>query len=90
MKRVPAAASTTTLTAENTGMTCQFIDFNEVVNRHQGGTVERTDVHLDRMAANTGMTCAFTVSVKRQKAVDVPASTTPAATPDLARVKLKP
>lgn len=37
--------------AENTGMTCQFIDFSEVIDRHQGGTTERKDVHLDRMAA---------------------------------------
>lgn len=37
--------------AQNTGMTCQFMHVHEVVNRHQGGTVERKDVHLDRMAA---------------------------------------
>lgn len=38
-------------TAENTDMTCHFTHVSEVVNRHQGGTVERKDVHLDRMAA---------------------------------------
>lgn len=37
--------------AENTGMTCQFMHVHEVINRHQGGTTERADVHLDRMAA---------------------------------------
>lgn len=37
--------------AENTGMTCQFTHVSEVIKRHQGGTTERADVHLDRMAA---------------------------------------
>ena len=37
--------------AENTGMTCQFMHVHEVIKRHQGGTTERADVHLDRMAA---------------------------------------
>lgn len=37
--------------AENTGMTCQFMHVHEAINRPQGGTAERADVHLDRMAA---------------------------------------
>lgn len=37
--------------ANNVGMTCQFMRSHKVVSRPQGGTVERADVHLDRMAA---------------------------------------
>ncbi|MDK8836931.1 MULTISPECIES: hypothetical protein [unclassified Corynebacterium] len=38
-------------TADNTGLTSQFTDVCEVKPRLQGGTTERKDVHLDRMAA---------------------------------------
>ncbi|QQN48767.1 hypothetical protein [Corynebacterium kefirresidentii] len=38
-------------TAENIGLTSQFTDVCEVKPRLQGGTTERKDVHLDRMAA---------------------------------------
>lgn len=37
--------------ANNVGLTCQFMRSHKVVSRPQGGTVERADVHLDRMAA---------------------------------------
>ena len=67
-------------------MTCHF----GVSTKKGTGGHDAINYHLDRTAENTGMTCAFTQSRKRVKAVDVPDSTTPAATPVLARVKLKP
>lgn len=45
------------------------------------GYTDRLNYHLDRMAANTGMTCILRDTAKRHKAVDVPASTTPRGHP---------
>ena len=61
--------------AENTGMTCQFMHVHEVIDRHQGGTTERADVHLDRMAAY--LVAVLRNPAKHHKATALPPPTTP-------------
>ena len=68
--------------ATNTGMTCLF---NTNYEKATGGHPS-ADYHLDRMAAYL---VAMNGDLNKPEACNAVA-TTPAATPDLARVKLKP
>ena len=68
--------------AQNTGMTCVFTQLGE---KGTGGSAH-LNYHLDRMAAYL---VAMSGDTNKSEACNAVA-TTPAATPDLARVKLKP
>ncbi|MGP5620005.1 hypothetical protein [Corynebacterium casei] len=72
-------------------MTYNFVQSPKVVQRDGRGGIQRDDVHLDRMAAYLVAMNGDPVveSVDLAEACNAVA-TTPAATPDLARVKLKP
>ena len=66
-------------------MTCAFVESHKRVKAGTGATY-RADYHLDRMAAYL---VAMNGDLNKPEACNAVA-TTPAATPDLARVKLKP
>lgn len=61
--------------ANNVGLTCQFMRSHKVVSRPQGGTTERADVHLDRMAAY--LVAVLRNPAKHHKATALPPPTTP-------------